>query len=132
MRSDCDVELQCCLNILIGNNAFIHAAVLRPHRTPNCDAASSDLHTFGHEPIVSECKHKTTLKDDVVHHFRQILQVSHYFDQECLNLVPAVWRLWFDATEGVTTSCTGDVGCFSLYMCTWEKKNCTSVVCLCA
>lgn len=40
-----------------------------------------------------------------------------------LNLVPAVYHLWFGATKSVTTSSTGFVGHFSLYVNEEKKKE---------
>lgn len=52
-RSDCDVELERRLDVVIGGDTLVLAAVPKPHRSPDCEAASSDLHAVRQRLAVS-------------------------------------------------------------------------------
>lgn len=58
MRFDCDIELQRCLDMVIGNKTLIEASMLKPHRTLNCEAAANNLHAFRQWPIIPRGKHE--------------------------------------------------------------------------
>lgn len=52
-RSDCDVELERRLDVVIGGDTLVLAAVPKLHRSPDCEAASSDLHAVRQRLAVS-------------------------------------------------------------------------------
>lgn len=43
LRFNGDVELQACLNVVIGDQTVVEAGVLKPHLTPNCQVAADNL-----------------------------------------------------------------------------------------
>lgn len=90
--------------MVIGGDALVQAAMAKLYGSLDCDVAIKDLHAIGQWPTVS------VQKEEFVHRCSQAEQVNLFFflNKKRLKLVP-VCRLWFDATEGVTTSRTRDV-----------------------
>lgn len=70
VRFNRDVKLKCCIQLVIGEDAFIQAGMLMLHRTLNCEAAAANqLHAFRQGPIISRGKHKQDYKEEFMLHF---------------------------------------------------------------
>lgn len=63
LRFDCDIKLERRLKVVVGEEALVQASVLMLHRTPNCEAAASQLHALRQGDIISRRKHKQIYKE---------------------------------------------------------------------
>lgn len=63
MGLNCDVDLQHCFKMEIGEDTFIQASMLMLHRTLNSEATAIQLQTLRQGPIISEEKHKQIHKE---------------------------------------------------------------------
>lgn len=72
MRSDCDVERERRLDVVIRGDALVQAAMSELHRSPDRDAPFKDLHAIRQRPTVSV----TAPKEEFVHWVSQAVQVN--------------------------------------------------------
>lgn len=72
MRSNCDVELERRLLVIIGGDALVQAAMPKLHRSSDCDVAFKDLHAIRQRSAVSV----KAPQEKFVHWFSQAVQVN--------------------------------------------------------
>lgn len=58
MRFNCDTDRQVCFNVVIGEEAFVQAGVLKLQRTLKSEAAAKQLNTVRQGAVVSGGKYK--------------------------------------------------------------------------